>query len=531
MDIIREEVKALIKEYRFQPWEPKPTDEIVNISRRATIESNREEGGGYMWYFGGYSFEDNYDYAGNFRPFVRVFEAGPDRILHYKRRVSLTVQNCIDEAKTLLSISFPERRLIGICEPLKVRVITVHHAWEPALWSGYQKHLARQNRQIPQILSGKSELVDGIWEDFPEDIRKIFRDAKNHYESLGVDWVLISADATAATDSIHPLTTLAGAEGSLSNAYCPDLDWLFKNTWTGVYGDPRLSSVEQIFSDPLLQLNSQAMGDRRSFVILCRIHYAVNSRFCSRFRLPKAFAINGDDGLIILPRALVSEYFSFCENLWEVNRLKTYVSSSVFSFNSQFYHFPDFTRVGIVRYSLIRGQDKFGMVSQDPRVFNTVLRTNSILSENHLFLEFRKFWKSRLDKLTRHGNNYFLPLCCGGLGLRPPRDRVWTTSRQQRHAIVLADAKLERGVSQLETRTVGMGSLPMDVVLKGHSIRTTLPKDGEIGITTPSQLKVDLIESVRLVPPVLNGAVDYIPFESETIERLSGTSRVVRSFF
>jgi hypothetical protein len=71
----------------------------------------------------------------------------------------------------------------------------------------------------------------------------------------------------------------------------------------------------------------------------------------------------------------------------------------------------------------------------------------------------------------------------------------------------------------------------MDTILRGRTIRTTLPKDGEKGMTTPSQLKVDLIESVRLVPPVLNGAVDYIPYEMETIERLSGTSRVVRSFF
>jgi hypothetical protein len=71
----------------------------------------------------------------------------------------------------------------------------------------------------------------------------------------------------------------------------------------------------------------------------------------------------------------------------------------------------------------------------------------------------------------------------------------------------------------------------MDVVINGFQMRTTLPKDGEDAMTTPSQLKADLFESVRLVPPVLNGAVDYIPFEEETIARLSGTSRVVRSFF
>jgi len=71
----------------------------------------------------------------------------------------------------------------------------------------------------------------------------------------------------------------------------------------------------------------------------------------------------------------------------------------------------------------------------------------------------------------------------------------------------------------------------METVLNGRSVRTTLPKDGEQVITTPSQLKVDRFEDVRLLPPVLNGAVDYLPFEEETIERLWGTSRVVRSFF
>lgn len=531
MNIVQNEVEKMCREFGFRPWNPKPTDEIKNISQRATIESNRLEGGGYGWYFGGYSYEDNYDYAGNFRPFVRVFEGGPDRVLTYKRRVSLTVGDCIREAKDLLSVGFPMRRLIGVCEPLKVRTITVHHAWEPALWSGYQKHMAAENRRVPQILSGKSEFIDGVWEDFPNDIRDIFREAVSHYEALGMDWTLVSADASAATDSIHPLTTLAGSTGSLSNEHCPDLDWLFRNTWTGVYPDPALSKKKQLESEPLLQTNGQAMGDRRSFGLLCRIHYALNSRFCERHRLPKAFAINGDDGLIILPKALVKEYFAFAEELWEVNILKTYVSDMVFSFNSQFYYFPSFKRVGIVRYSLIRGQDKFGEMSQDPRVFNTVLATNTVLSESHLFGMFHRFWKKRLDRLCRSGNNYFLPLCCGGLGLHPPRDRVWTTTRQQRHAIIIADAKLERGVSQLETRTVGVGKLPMTTILNGVAVRTTNPKEGEDVITTPSQLKVDSFESVRLVPPVLNGAVDYIPFEEETIERLWGTSRVIRPFF
>ncbi len=530
MNIVEQEMNQFNREYGFRPWTPKPTDTIRDVSRRATIESSRLEGGGYSWYFGGYSFDDNYDNAGNFRPFVRVFEGGYDRVLTYRRRVDLTVGNCIKEAKNNLARSFPQRRLIGISEPLKVRTITVHHAWEPALWSGYQKFLADQNRKVPQILSGKSEFRDGLWEDFPDDIRKIFEEARIFYESRGVDWVLVSDDASAATDSIHPLTTLAGSAGSISNKYCPDLDYLFRNTWTGVYDDPSLSKRERFESEPLLQLNGQAMGDRRSFVLLCRIHYAVKNRFCTRFRLPKAFAINGDDGLILLPRDLVDPYFSFVEELWEINRLKTYISSRVFSFNSQFYYFPSFSRVGIVRYSLMRGQDKFGNESQDPRVFNTVLQTNRILSENSLFLEFHRHWEKRLKKLTRHGNNYFLPLCCGGLGLHPPRDRVWTTTRAQRHAIIMADARLERGVSQLETRTVGPSSLPMETVLNGIPVRTTMPKDGEGQMTTPSQLKADLFESVRLVPPVLNGAVDYIPFEEETIERLSGTSRVVRSF-
>jgi hypothetical protein len=412
-----------------------------------------------------------------------------------------------------------------IPEPCKVRVITIHQAFESALWSGFQKHLARENLKIPQILSGKSvEVDDKVWSDFPQDFVDRLRAAARLYDSLGIKWKIVSDDASNATGTIHPLLTVMASEGDISNEYCPDLDWIFRNTFCGEIHRPEM---EQVFNS-WFQHNGQCMGDRRSFPILCRIHYGAKRAFCRRYSLPPAFGINGDDGVIILPEYLIEEYFEFMNELWEINRLKTYVHDFVFSFNSRFYDFRNMSEVGIVRYSLIRGQDKFGEQSQDPRVWNQIQSSNKVVDEDKLFRQFAKFWKGRLCHLTKGGNNYFLPLCCGGLGLRPPRDRVWTTTKQQRLAISVADKKLERGVSQFETRTVG-SSLPMTTVLNGRVIRTTSVRAvGEI--TTPSQLKVSWDEEQLLKPATLNGAVDYLPHLEETVERLRETRRSIQPF-
>jgi hypothetical protein len=143
------------------------------------------------------------------------------------------------------------------------------------------------------------------------------------------------------------------------------------------------------------------------------------------------FAVNGDDGIAVIPKRLVSAYFDWMGLFWKLNRLKTYVSANFLSFNSQF--FIDVKGraklVPLIRWNLIINNDKNGQKGLDPRVWNKVRECAPHYMEEYLFAQFRLNWDGVLKPCSATGNNWFLPLVLGGAGLDTSR-KVVLSGRQ-----------------------------------------------------------------------------------------------------
>jgi hypothetical protein len=193
----------------------------------------------------------------------------------------------------------------------------------------------------------------------------------------------------------------------------------------------------------------QPMGDRRSFPLLCYIHYLTKKAFLRKHDLldVRRFSINGDDGVIVLPSCLVSEYKKWMSSLWELNEIKTWVDGEIFSFNSQSYLF----RGGVVkmlekfRWNLVLKISKYGENLSDPGVWDIIRDSCPSEYQVEVWKDFCFHWKKPLKKLTRGGNNYFLPRVCGGLGLTPPDGLIYSVTPRQYLAVKMADQALARG--------------------------------------------------------------------------------------
>jgi len=286
--------------------------------------------------------------------------------------------------------------------------------------------MMKKFNSFPPIVSGKVKEHRGRSSDFDKndfnEIDRIFR----LYRSWGWSPVLVSDDASAATDSIAP---------DLSSRVA-DLTWRsdspgrpeFKDTWTGIlnYG---LHEVKQT--------NGQLMGDRRSFPTLCLIHCAVKEYFLKKYGLSPTnsfYRVNGDDGVVILPKHLVEQYFEFVSELWQINRAKTYVSDKIFSFNSKLWRISTRELIPITRFKLIDCIDKSGDPCNDPLLFNRVASDCAPYARQKAWEWFcsNERWGKILKQATTRGLNWFLPRVCGGLGLtQVGPDRLYITPLQK----------------------------------------------------------------------------------------------------
>lgn len=306
-----------------------------------------------------------------------------------------------------------KRKIVAIKEPLKVRIIGVGHFWESPFWADYQKQLMNHIKKIiPGLLSGRQYTAD-------DDIKPIFL-AREELERLtGIEWTIVSDDGSAATDSIDPIVSDDAFAPSVPDEYKP----LFSRTWNSQFQYPDGSTC--------IQINGQPMGDRRSFPQLCLIHYMTKVMFYKKHKLWKwirmckntSILINGDDGVAVVPKQLVDSYMEFMDQLWNLNRLKTWVSDDTLSINSEYYHYlrGDCIKIPIIRWNLAYNIDKNGERSQDPsHCWNTLMEDAPDYSHNMLKRLFLREWKPELDFLKKRSPNlnYHLPMVCGGLGMK-----------------------------------------------------------------------------------------------------------------
>jgi hypothetical protein len=298
-------------------------------------------------------------------------------------------------------------------------MVTVHQSFESPLWTPFQRKFSRYLAdEYPEILSGR--------EVNPSSFRGL-RNSFDRWRELGFDdIVVVSDDASSATDSIDPDLTRA----VIGSSFPEELHDAFDKTLRGMISIRPEGQPSHFFK----QSTGQLMGDRRSFPILCLIHLSAKRAFLRMNGVPRWawwIRVNGDDGIIVLPRSWVPAYFDFMSNLWELNSLKTYVHNRYFSFNSAIFTL-DGVKTPIIRWSLISGIDKFGDMLTNPLIWNTILDSCPSLGRE-LWERFIKkpHWRSLLDyemrgtHRVRRYNNWFTPLCSAGLGLVPPDDLEW----------------------------------------------------------------------------------------------------------
>jgi hypothetical protein len=407
-------------------------EQVQNISMRSTVENSSSKGGGYGYYQKG---NGNIDVLGNFRPFVRIWGSGVDGFCTYKTRMPPTYGQLLSELESRIyqgqGVTPPDRKVIPICEPCKVRVITVHHACESSLWSDFQKEISRKLTRTGLITSGQVHIWnDGKVRDFSQgDLTEMRRTLSTLEKKYG-ETVIISDDASAATDSIDPdLSAKVGA--LLFHENSAGLG-AFLDTWRGTLQYPADSGIEDV-----RQRNGQMMGDRRSFPLLCIIHVAAKLAFCKKYGINTFIRVNGDDGIIILPKVLVDHYFLWMSNLWKINQMKTYVSKRFFSYNSQLWDLNKDSQVPMIRFNILDAIDKFGNNSSDPRLWNKVAEDTPESMHGRLWEFFvgNPHWRRTLGVLGKRGNNWFLPEIVGGVGLRLNRtlfdDLVYITPKQR----------------------------------------------------------------------------------------------------
>jgi hypothetical protein len=434
--ICREATKILqrcggLANYQF-PYK----EQILDLSCRATIENPGNRGGGY-----GYYMETTDSPSAQERPVVRHFVVSDGGVSTFLARIPPTHEQALSEFEEVLQTNNLERRVVAITEPCKVRVITIHHASEANMWGHFQKATAKKLKLLPEVTSGKSECdAFGNWFDLKTEDFNEMRRVKREIEQSYGDCFIISDDASAATDSISP--ELSARVGALrwSSQQDPRAFEAFMASWAGAEVEyPALNF------DFVKQTNSQLMGDRRSFPILCIIHLAAKNLFFEQIKFPKRLRfirLNGDDGVILLPRLFIEHYFSFMNELWEINRMKTYVHPTLFSFNSQLWNINTGGRVSLLRFNIVDALDKFGEQSRDPTVWNAVLGDCPEWAARKMWSYFigNPHWRTLLG--GRGGGNWFLPHVAGGWGLRkPPGLEIFFSPRQKFNLVKIFESK------------------------------------------------------------------------------------------
>jgi hypothetical protein len=356
-----------------------------------------------------------------------------------------------------------ERKVVALREPLKVRIITIGHVWESAFWADFQKHVRDRLKPFSQNCSGK-ELPVQYFDHIVKERQRL--------EALtGEEWYFISDDGTAATDSIG--TKLCA--GALEHLIPPEYLELFHDSISNGQDPCQMHYKHGGESWTVDQTNSQLMGDRKSFIGLSMIHIAVKMAWMRGMAdelgihfsvLRKCFHINGDDGLIILPKRFIKRYMTFMGRLWELNPVKTQISRTFFSLNSRL--FCDKRGVAFeppfIRWNIIYRVGRTGEAMLNPTVWNELNSSLHGVASKRIWDLFHKQWKDTLDLLTRRtGNNYFLPQLCGGLGLFPSPNIEFEITPQQ-NALIVETQKLVNVAGKTpawSTRTVPTYEAPL----------------------------------------------------------------------
>jgi len=462
--VYRQFAKFLNSRGQFQQMKFDPQADVENISMKSTIEVPQKQGGAYGYYNSYFAPGDDYDIAGNFRPVLTRIVASETGAILSRARLPLRQWQLTEELRSIQDDL--ERNVCAVTEPMKVRVITVHHASETTGYATFQKRAQKiiSNREVTTGRVGDNS-QEGPNCDFTDLDFQELREKLQRMQGIYGECVVVSDDASAATDSIDPDLS-SRFVGALVDPEDPLYPCLTK--WSGA----TINYPEKYGIESVTHSYGQLMGDRRSFPILCAIHRSAKHAFLHSFGFTKDLwfvRVNGDDGVILLPRGYVKAYFDWMGNLWKLNMNKTYVSNKVFSFNSVLWMVESGKKVDLIRHKLIDRFDKFGEKISNPIVWNRVadsIKNQSSEVQKKVWSYFAATWRDILRKVSDNGtNNWFLPLAAGGLGLTKPKGLEFKVTLLQKGAVKFAhdhiDEPTERRIASRIEPLKGSYSVPV----------------------------------------------------------------------
>jgi hypothetical protein len=453
VDEIGEECDLLTRRFRYSP-----SVFLRDFSLASCIESRRKDGGGYGEALRRFGTRETIS-AGSGAIVRGIGLAAPlaHQVLEEYDFPRYYHAYCESFEDPLL-----ERECVALCEPLKVRKITLAHWFESPAFAPLQKQLISYFSKFDQVASGK---------ELPVEFFTEFTKQKARVENLVHEKLFyISDDGDAATDSFSLALSHRSLKGCIpgNHRVAYDLESGFFGRVDINYNHKSPAGLDTFSVE---QLNAQLMGSRLSFVKLTAVHLAVKRCFMRKVagyydiepeELFKLIRINGDDGLVALPWRFIEDYKSFMSHLWSLNKLKTLVSPNYFNINSRMFY--DCGGVAVeppfVRWNLVEGVDRTGALGADPRVWNELAHRNGGDLSPNITQPFFRNWKLRLDSLCVGGNNYFLPLQAGGLGMVPVPSVSFVVTPQQWGAIKRLDALVSRRkpAPSFATRSVKLGS-------------------------------------------------------------------------
>jgi len=345
----------------------------------------------------------------------------------YRDLLELCIQMCGKPGRNFLGDDLPNAVLVGLDEPLKVRVISKMDPYLMTLFKPLQTWMHRVLRNHDTFkLTG--EPID--WEYVQGRLG----------QKLAENELYISSDYQNATGNLYSWCSEYVAECVAEKVYTQggylSLDKesflkLFKKTLT------QHNVVMDKTSRP--QTRGQLMGSVTSFPILCIINAGVNRVVLEKARggqrtglrnLP--MAINGDDIVIKGGQGVFADHATFTALTGlKLSQGKVFTSRKVINMNSRFFFragerevikptgvLAEKKMVQVIQpvpyYSIgtIKGKSDFGQRYRD-----SVERGKGLVSEEFIHKEFIRYNK---EAMTRWKLPWYIPEWLGGWGLTTP---------------------------------------------------------------------------------------------------------------
>lgn len=341
----------------------------------------------------------------------------------------------LDEA--LEREDLPKCRVVAVCEPLKVRVITVSDAITNFFSTWYQKtvhHILCQFEAFELLgTAPRADLIDRVW-------RNSFGTGALSFDSSDFSGASNGTPAKFRDLLLDRCTVRLPWKQRRLQQICNGAHIIEYPAWTGL--------------EPVVQNRGTLMGRKTSFPILSLQVFATHVwalRLAGDRRslraLMKGVRVNGDDRVTRYDTETFDIFWNCCKRLqFGASLGKSYFHPTYANINSQSYHCSarGYRKVGSLYCGLLHGQKKLATDVFDPTSVVTAL-VESCLTDKMGRAVLAMFLKLHKHSLLAHtcDRNLFVAEVLGGCGQKAPIGWKWSlTADQQRLATYLWEKDL-----------------------------------------------------------------------------------------